>query len=51
VIQDGELHVQVGAGVVADSVPSREWQETLDKARAMLRAAAMVNAGEDVACS
>ncbi|MFT7286454.1 MAG: anthranilate synthase component 1 [Halieaceae bacterium] len=44
VLQGGELHIQVGAGVVADSVPAREWQETLDKARAILRAAAMVTA-------
>lgn len=49
VIKDGELHVQVGAGVVADSVPASEWQETLNKARAVLRAAAMVNAGEEAA--
>ncbi|MEM6774964.1 MAG: anthranilate synthase component I [Pseudomonadota bacterium] len=47
VLKDGELHIQVGAGVVADSVPSLEWKETLNKARAILRAAAMVNAGMD----
>lgn len=41
VIKDGELHVQAGAGIVADSVPSLEWQETVNKARAVLRAAAM----------
>jgi anthranilate synthase component 1 len=41
VIQDGELTVQAGAGVVADSVPELEWQETLNKARVMFRAAAM----------
>jgi anthranilate synthase component 1 len=40
-IRDGELHVQAGAGVVADSVPALEWKETLNKARALLRAAAM----------
>lgn len=51
VIKDGELHIQVGAGVVADSVPASEWQETLSKARAILRAAAMVDAGEDSSCS
>jgi anthranilate synthase component 1 len=45
VIKGGELHIQVGAGVVADSVAAREWQETLDKARAILRAASMVRAG------
>jgi anthranilate synthase component 1 len=45
VLKDGELHIQVGAGVGADSVPSFEWKETLNKARAILRAAAMVEAG------
>ncbi|MEM1402840.1 MAG: anthranilate synthase component I [Pseudomonadota bacterium] len=48
VLKDGELHIQVGAGVVADSVPRLEWEETLNKARAIMRAAAMVNAGEGV---
>ena len=48
IVKDGELHIQAGAGVVADSVPSLEWQETLNKARAVLRAAAMVEAGEDL---
>lgn len=47
VIKDGELHVQAGAGVVADSVPASEWEETLNKARAVLRAAAMATPGED----
>ena len=51
VIKGGQLHVQVGAGVVADSVPASEWQETLNKARAILRAAAMVSAGGDAQCS
>jgi anthranilate synthase component 1 len=51
VLKDGELHIQVGAGVVADSVPALEWEETLNKARAILRAAAMVAAGEADACS
>jgi len=41
VIKDGQLHIQAGAGVVADSVPALEWEETLNKARAVLRAAAM----------
>src|SRR5690606_31361230 len=35
VIKDGELHVQAGAGIVADSVPALEWEETLNKRRAM----------------
>jgi len=39
VIKDGIMHVQAGAGVVADSVPELEWQETLNKARALIRAA------------
>jgi anthranilate synthase component 1 len=34
--------VQAGAGVVADSVPESEWEETMNKARALMRAAAMV---------
>lgn len=44
-IKDGQLHVQAAAGVVADSVPELEWQETEHKARALLRAAAMVEQG------
>lgn len=39
VIKDGMVHVQAGAGIVADSVPDREYQETINKARAMLLAA------------
>gem|GEM_PF-6645636 len=37
VMMDGVAHVQVGAGVVADSVPEREYEETVNKAAAMLR--------------
>ena len=40
VIKDGQIHVQAGAGVVADSDPQSEWDETMNKARAMMRAAA-----------
>jgi len=43
VVRDGEAHVQAGAGVVADSVPSAEYEETLNKARALLRAMQMVS--------
>jgi len=43
VIKDGKLMAQAGAGVVADSVPSAEWEETLNKARAILRAVAMTS--------
>ena len=42
VIKDNMLHVQAGAGVVADSIPDLEWKETNNKARALMRAAAMV---------
>ncbi len=45
VIKDGTLHIQAGGGIVADSVPSREWEETLNKRRAMFRAVAMVERG------
>jgi anthranilate synthase component 1 len=45
VIQDGELHIQVGAGIVADSVPATEWEETMNKGRAMFRAVAMAEQG------
>jgi anthranilate synthase component 1 len=38
VIQDGTAYVQVGAGIVADSVPEREYEETLNKARGLLKA-------------
>ena len=40
ILAKGEVHVQAGAGVVADSVPANEWQETMNKAQAMLRAIA-----------
>jgi anthranilate synthase component 1 len=41
-VTKGEAFVQAGAGIVADSNPAREYEETLNKARALLRAAAMV---------
>ena len=41
VIKDGELHVQAGGGIVADSVPALEWEETSNKRRAMFRAVAL----------
>lgn len=47
VIKNGTLFVQSGAGVVADSVPESEWQETQNKARAVIRAAQMVQEGLD----
>ncbi len=44
VLKDGLLHVQAAAGIVADSDPRSEWQETLHKTRAILRAAEMAAA-------
>ncbi len=41
VIKDGMVNVQAGAGIVADSVPESEWQETMSKAMAMMRAVAL----------
>jgi anthranilate synthase component 1 len=45
IIKDGTLYVQAAAGVVADSVPEMEWRETEHKARALLRAAELVEEG------
>jgi len=47
VIKGGMLHIQAGAGIVADSIPSREWMETMNKGRAVFRAVAMASAGLD----
>ena len=47
VLKDDMLYVQAGAGIVADSDPVSEWQETQNKARAVLRAAEMALAGLD----
>ena len=47
VICDGMVHSQAGAGIVADSDPESEWRETEAKARAVLRAAEMVQGGLD----
>jgi len=44
VVKDGTLFVQAGAGIVADSVPESEWTETQNKARAIVRAAEMLQA-------
>jgi anthranilate synthase component 1 len=45
IVQDGMLYVQAAAGVVADSVPELEWKETEHKARALVRAAELVEEG------
>jgi len=47
VVKDKMLYVQAGAGIVADSLPESEWQETQNKARAVLRAAEMALDGLD----
>ncbi|HET9462798.1 MAG TPA: anthranilate synthase component I [Thiobacillus sp.] len=44
VVKDGMLYAQAGAGIVADSVPDNEWLETLNKARAVIRAAELAQA-------
>ena len=45
VVRNGRLFLQVGAGIVADSVPEREWDETMNKARAMIKAAELAASG------
>jgi anthranilate synthase component 1 len=44
-MRDGCAHIQAGAGIVADSNPTAEYQETCDKARALLQALAMAESG------
>jgi len=43
VIKNQKLYVQAGAGIVADSQPQMEWEETQNKARAIVRAVQMAN--------
>lgn len=45
IVKQGQLHVQAAAGIVADSVPEMEWMETEHKARALIRAAELVQQG------
>ncbi|MER3536405.1 MAG: anthranilate synthase component I [Thermus sp.] len=45
VIANGRMHVQAGAGIVADSVPTREYQECMNKARALLKAVGLAEEG------
>ena len=40
-IKDGVMHIQAGGGIVVDSVPEMEWEESMNKGRALFRAAAM----------
>ena len=41
VIKDGTLYIEAGGGIVADSVPRLEWKESMNKGRAIFRAAAL----------
>lgn len=45
IIKNKEIHVQAGAGLVVDSIPEQEWQECMNKAMALLRAAEMAERG------
>ena len=44
-IRDGKARIQAGAGIVSDSNPAAEFEETRDKARALLQALEMAQAG------
>jgi anthranilate synthase component 1 len=46
-VKDDALYLQAGAGVVADSDPEREYEETMNKARAMIQAIDLAREGED----
>jgi anthranilate synthase component I len=48
VIHDNAAYVQAGAGIVADSVPSSEWNETLNKARGLLKAIELAERQQEV---
>ena len=47
VIKDGTLYIEAGGGVVADSISRLEWKESMNKGRAIFRAAAMAERGLD----
>jgi anthranilate synthase component 1 len=47
VLRQGRLYIQAGAGIVADSVARSEWNETMNKARAVFRAASLAARGLD----
>jgi anthranilate synthase component 1 len=44
-LEGGKAYIQAGAGIVADSNPTAEYEETRDKARAMIRALELVQGG------
>lgn len=41
-IQDERVHIQAGAGIVIDSIPEKEYEESLNKAKSMWQAVQMV---------
>ena len=45
VIKDKTLHIQAGAGIVADSIPKNEWEETMNKGRAIFKAVSLAEKG------
>jgi len=45
IIKGNTLHIQAGAGIVADSVPRNEWEETMNKGRAIFRAVSLAENG------
>ncbi len=45
VLKEGVLHMQAGAGIVADSIPDLEWKETMNKSRAVFKAVELAEAG------
>jgi anthranilate synthase component 1 len=47
VVKDGVIHLQAGAGIVADSDPATEYEETLNKARGAMKAVEMARKGLD----
>jgi anthranilate synthase component 1 len=48
VILDGKIYIQAGAGIVADSDPEAEYQETVNKAKGMMQAIDMAVSGLDI---
>jgi anthranilate synthase component 1 len=48
IIKQGTLTIQAGAGIVADSKPELEWMETMNKGRAIFKAAALAETGLDL---
>jgi len=50
VIKDQTLHIQAGAGIVADSIPRNEWDETMNKGRSIFRAVALAECGLNANC-